>query len=86
MIDSLGVEVKVANPTNDAWKWKNVKRKTDRDDALKLAQLTTLNQLPTVYMPKKDVRLWRQLINYRNSLVRRRTAIKNSIRAIFRSW
>ena len=29
-----GVKCQVANPSSEAWKWKNVKRKTDRDDAL----------------------------------------------------
>lgn len=79
---SLGVEVLVANPNGEAWKWKKVKRKTDRDDALKLAKLTVLGQLPTVYMPAPAVRAWRELISYRHSLVRRQTQIKNTIRAM----
>ena len=33
-----GSDVLVANPRQEAWKWKNVKRKMDRDDALKLAK------------------------------------------------
>jgi transposase len=81
----LGIEVKVANPTNEAWKWKNVKRKTDRDDALKLAQLSAIKQLPTVYMPDSQTRQWRKLINYRDVLSQRMTAIKNSIRALLLS-
>src|SRR6476469_3188213 len=32
-----GYEVLVCNPNQEAWKWKRIKRKTDRDDALKLA-------------------------------------------------
>lgn len=39
---SLGYRVLVANPSAEAWRWKNVKRKTDKDDALKLAKLTAL--------------------------------------------
>jgi transposase len=84
LVRSLDVEIKVANPTNEAWKWKHIKRKTDRDDALKLAQLTALGQLPEVYMPGREVRQWRQLINYRYRLVCRQTAIKNSIRALLK--
>lgn len=76
------MELEVANPTHEAWRWKNVKRKTDRDDALKLAQLSAMRQLPTVYMPARGVRHWRSLIAYRQGLVRRRTAIKNHIRAV----
>jgi transposase len=34
-----GFEVIVANPSSEAWQWRNVKRKTDKDDALKLAKL-----------------------------------------------
>lgn len=78
----LGIEVQVANPNHEAWRWKNVKRKTDRDDALKLAQLSVMGQLPTVELPGAKVRQWRSLIGYRATLVGRRTAIKNSIRAV----
>ena len=39
---AAGYEVLVCNPAQEAWKWKNVKRKTDRDDALKIAKLAAL--------------------------------------------
>ena len=45
---ALGMAVAVANVANDAWRWKKVKRKTDKDDALKLATMALLRQLPTV--------------------------------------
>ena len=35
----MGFKTTVADPSQEAWKWKNVKRKTDKDDALKLARL-----------------------------------------------
>lgn len=35
-----GYKVMVADPSQEAWRWKNVKRKTDRDDALKLASVS----------------------------------------------
>jgi len=57
-------------------------RKTDRDDALKLAQLSAMNQLPVVHLPAKDVRERRSLIQFRGKLVGRRTRIKNHIRSI----
>jgi transposase len=79
---TMGLEIQVANPNHDAWRWKNVKRKTDKDDALKLAQLSAMNQLPTLQLPSALVRQWRSLIGYRNTLVARRTAIKNHIRSI----
>jgi transposase len=79
---TMGLQIQVANPNHEAWRWKNVKRKTDKDDALKLAQLSAMNQLPTLQLPSAKVRQWRSLIGYRNTLVARRTAIKNHIRSI----
>ena len=79
---TMGLDIQIANPNHDAWRWKNVKRKTDKDDALKLAQLSAMNQLPTLQLPSAEVRQWRSLIGYRNTLVARRTAIKNHIRSI----
>ncbi|MGH7536945.1 MAG: IS110 family transposase, partial [Gemmatimonadales bacterium] len=78
----MGVQVQVANPNHEAWRWKNVKKKTDRDDAEKLARLSESGDLPLVHVPEPEVRARRELIAYRHSLVRRMTAIKNSIRAI----
>jgi len=83
LAQAMGLTVQVANPNHDAWRWKNVKRKTDKDDALKLAQLSAMNQLPTLQLPANRVRQWRSLIGYRWTLVSRRTAIKNHIRSIF---
>ena len=37
MCVALALPVEVANPNHEAWRWKNVKAKTDRLDALKLA-------------------------------------------------
>jgi transposase len=79
---TMGLPIQVANPNHEAWRWKNVKRKTDKDDALKLARLSAMNQLPTLQLPSAKVRQWRSLIGYRNTLVARRTAIKNHIRSI----
>ncbi len=76
----MDIPVQVANTTHEAWRCKNVKRKTDRDDALKGAQLSAMNQLPTVQLPCSRVRQWRSLIGYRWMLVTRRTAIKNHIK------
>lgn len=79
---TLGFAVKVVNPSGDAWRWKKVKRKTDKDDALKLARMALMDQLPTVHMPAAPQRQWRRLIQHRRSLVRRRTQCKNQIRSI----
>ncbi len=84
LAELLHIEVQIANPNpnHEAWRWKNVKRKTDKDDALKLAQLSAMDQLPTLQLPCAKVRQWRSMITYRWTLVGRRTAIKNSIRAV----
>lgn len=79
---SIEIEIQVANTNKDAWRWRNVSRKTDRDDALKLAMMSASNELEFVHVPARNVRQWRSFIAYRHTLVRRRTAIKNSIRAI----
>jgi transposase len=79
----LGVRCLVANTASEAWKFKHLKRKTDKDDALRLAQLYLLGQLPTVTLPPPAVRQWRSLIACRQALVGRRVAVQNRIRALF---
>ena len=76
----LGIEVQVANTSDDAWRWRKVKQKDDRRDALKAARLSAVNQIREVYIPALAVRQWRALITYRQQLIRRRTKIKNHIR------
>jgi len=76
----LGITVQVANTSDDAWRWRKVKQKDDRRDALKAARLSAVNQIREVYIPAIEVRQWRALITYRQQLVRRRTKIKNHIR------
>jgi transposase len=78
----LGLACKVANTASAAWKFKHQKRKTDRDDALRLAQLEALGQLPAVVLPDTHTRQWRQLIAHRQTLVGRRVAAQNRIRAV----
>jgi transposase len=80
---SRGHAVKVANTAAEAWKFKHLKRKTDRDDALRLAELEAIGQLPTVVMPDPATRQRRMLIAFRQELVGRRVACQNRIRAFF---
>ena len=80
LMEQLGIEVQVANTSDDAWRWRKVKQKDDRRDALKAARLSAVNQLREVYIPPTEVRQWRALISYRRHLVGRRTKIKNHIR------
>ncbi len=78
----LGLPCQVANTASEAWKFQHTKRKTDRDDALRLAQLQALGQLPTVVIPPAQTRQWRALIACRQALVGRRCAAQNRIRAV----
>ena len=80
LLREMGIEVQVANTSDDAWRWRKVKKKNDRSDALKLAQLSAVNQLREVHIPKIEVRQWRALIAFRQQLVKRRSKVKNHIR------
>lgn len=92
---ALGIAVEVANANGEAWRWRSVKDKSDRKDALKLGRMSVMNQLSLVHVPAREVRQWRSLIQYRHTLVERRVAIRNSIHAllavqggeaVIRSW
>jgi transposase len=78
----LGIPILVANTSSEAWKFKHLKRKTDRDDALRLVEIYRLGKFPSVAIPKKEVREKRALIEQRQRLVGRRVALQNRIRAI----
>ena len=77
-----GLPCRVANTASEAWKFKHQKRKTDKDDALRLAQLYVLGQFPAVPIPPKQTREWRGLIAHRQHLVGLRVRAQNRIRAL----
>lgn len=79
---TLEVPIQVANVNVEGWRWKHVKSKTDKKDALKLARLSAADDLKLVHLPDRQTRHWRSLILYRHKLIERRTAIKNSIHAL----
>jgi transposase len=82
---SLGVSCTVVHTIGDErWRWRKVKRKTDKDDAIKLARLALLDELPpAVHMPDARQRQKRRLMLHRRSVVTRRTRSRNAIRSIF---
>src|SRR3954469_4864430 len=80
---AAGHPVKVANTAAEAWKFRHLKRKTDKDDAKRLAELEAIGQLPTVTLPDPPTRQRRMLIAFRQELVGRRVAAQNRIRALF---
>ena len=61
------------------------KSKNDRADALKLAKLVYIGEVPSVHVPDKQTRAWRELITFRRRLVEKRTRAKNGIRGLLRS-
>lgn len=75
--------VKVAHPGHLRLIFR-AKKKTDRVDAEKLAKLLFLGEVPEIHVPRRDVRAWRSLINYRHRLIGSRTRTKNAIRAQLR--
>ena len=81
LVTARGVAVLVADTTGEAWSWKHLKRKTDPDDALKLARLALVGQINPVHVPAPAVRQWRTLLEYRRALVAEQTRCKNRIRA-----
>ncbi|MEZ6093185.1 MAG: hypothetical protein R3C03_02955 [Pirellulaceae bacterium] len=56
LCQELGLRTLVCSTNDEAWQWCNVKRKTDRDDAYKLARLASLNELSPVHVPTAIVR------------------------------
>jgi len=61
------------------------KRKNDRVDAEKLAKLLFLGEVPPVYVPRFNIREWRDMITFRSHLVRDQTVTKNRLRALLRT-
>ena len=83
LCDELGLNKLVCSTHEEAWRWRNVKRKTDRDDALKLARLAAVDQLKPTHVPNREMREYRCIIKYRKQLVGQVNRLKNSIRAVF---
>ena len=85
LCEELGYGCLVANPNGEAWRWSTIKRKTDRDDALKLARMTASHELPTVHVPSRSVRARRSLLKFRQSIVSHRVSVQNEIRALWQA-
>ena len=56
LCEELKLPALVASTTGAAWQWKRVKRKTDRDDALKLARLAAVGEIEGVPVPPRAIR------------------------------
>src|SRR5215468_8036030 len=75
LCQQLGFACEVANTAAEAWKFKHLKRKTDKDDALRLVEIYRLGKFPIVHLPPKEIREQRGLIEMRQKLVGRRVAL-----------
>jgi transposase len=82
LCEELELPATVASTTGDAWQWKHVKRKTDRDDARKLARLVALGEIDGVPVPPRAIRQWKSLIGLRKRLVGERVRVQNRIRGL----
>ena len=76
--------VVVAHPAKLRWIYQ-AKRKNDRFDAEKLARLLAMEMLESIWVPPRDIRAWRSLVQHRRSLVAQRTACKGQLRALLRT-
>ena len=76
--------VKVAHPGQLRLIFRS-KKKNDRVDAEKLAKLLYLDEVPPVYVPAKDIRDWRAMIEHRHKIVRDMSSLKSQIKAFLKS-
>lgn len=82
LCEEAGLPKTVASTSGEAWQWKRVKRKTDRDDALKLARLEAVGEVDPVAIPDRKTRQWKSLIGLRKRLVSERVRTQNRIRGV----
>lgn len=83
LCDGMKMKLVVLNANDERWCWRNVKKKTDRKDALKLAKIVAYGEdVVEVHVPESAIRQWRQLLVYRERLMSGMVSIKNRLRAI----
>jgi len=80
-LEGEGFDVKLSHPLRTK-AIAYAKVKTDKVDSATLAHLLRSDLLPLSYVPEKPVRLNRELLRYRASLVKIQTRIKNKIHTI----
>jgi transposase len=76
--------ITVANPSKMTWIYRTAK-KNDCFDARKMAVLLSIGEIPSVHMPDREIRQWRQTILHRRKIVQNVTQVKNRIRALLKS-
>lgn len=83
-LSPLASRVVVAHPGHLKLIYRS-RTKNDRNDALRLAKLLYIDEVPQVHVPSADVRAWRQMILFRSTLIQKRTRAKNGLRAVLRT-
>jgi transposase len=81
LLEENGVEVKLSHPLKTK-AIASARIKNDKIDSRVLAHLLRTDLLPLSYVPEKGVRMQRQLLRYRASLVKMQTGLKNRVHAI----
>jgi transposase len=80
-LEGEGFDVKLSHPLKTK-AIASAKVKTDKVDSVTLAHLLRSALLPLSYVPEKPVRLNRELLRYRASLVKVQTGLKNKIHTV----
>ena len=83
-LSKIAESVQVAHPGHLRLIFRS-KKKNDRVDAEKLAKILYLDEVPPVYVPSKDIRDWRSMIEHRHRIVGELTRIKNQVKAFLKS-
>ena len=81
LLEENGIEVKLSHPLKTK-AIASAKIKNDKIDSKVLAHLLRADLLPLPYVPERNIRMLRQFLRYRASLVKIQTGIKNRIHAI----
>ncbi len=81
LLEDEGFDAKLSHPLKTK-AIASAKVKTDKVDSATLAHLLRSDLLPLLYVPEKPVRLNRELLRYRASLVKVQIGIKNKVHTI----
>lgn len=81
LLEENGFEVKLGHPLKTK-AIASARVKNDKIDSKVLAHLLRADLLPLSYVPAKSIRMQRELLRYRASLVRIQTGIKNRVHVI----
>jgi transposase len=81
LLEEKGIEVKLSHPLKTK-AIASARIKNDKIDSKVLAHLLRADLLPLSYVPQRNVRMQRELLRYRASLIRNQTGIKNKVHAI----